>query len=98
MRNAEHLSAATHQHAERRQVAPGVPKPNRINSTNVNGSQNPSHDVSTATSRVRLRSCNQDHNDSMMSAFDGGFNPSLQQLHEIVVLAFRSPAFFAVVR
>ena len=37
-----------------------VPKPNRINSTNVNGSQNPSHDASTATSRVRLRSCNQE--------------------------------------
>src|SRR5687767_6983974 len=25
-------------------------------------------------------------------AFDGGFNPSLQLLHESVVLAFRSPA------
>ena len=29
---------------------------------------------------------------------DGGFNPSTQQLHEIVVLAFRSAASFSVVR
>jgi len=32
------------------------------------------------------------------SAVDGGFNPSTQQLHEIVVLAFRSAASFSVVR
>jgi hypothetical protein len=32
------------------------------------------------------------------SAFGGGFNPSTQQLHEIVVLAFRSAASFSVVR
>ena len=53
------------------QAMQSVPKPNRINSTNVNGSQNPSHDASTATSRVRLRSCNQEPTThSMMAAFD----------------------------
>jgi hypothetical protein len=33
-----------------------------------------------------------------MSAFIGGFNASTQQLDEIAVLAFRTPAFFAAVR
>ena len=42
------------------QAMQSVPKPNRINSTNVNGSQNSSHDAMRATSRVRLRSCNQE--------------------------------------
>lgn len=34
----------------------------------------------------------------LMSAMGGGFNPSTQQPHEIVVLAIRSPASSAVVR
>jgi len=33
-----------------------------------------------------------------MAAIGGGFNPSTQQLHEIVVLAFRSAASFSAVR
>lgn len=33
-----------------------------------------------------------------VAALGGGFNRSTQQLHEIAVLAFRSPASFSVVR
>ena len=36
------------------QAMQSVPKPNRINSTNVNCAQNPSHDATRATCCVRV--------------------------------------------
>ena len=42
------------------QAMQSVPKPHRINSTNINRPQDPSHDTTRATRRVRLRRCNQE--------------------------------------